>query len=176
MHVKVFSLLHLVFQLLGRRLQDLLVVDVPSVLRQQQEAEAGEAEALSGQDPVSRVPLEDLEVVGHAAGMGIALSVAPVAAVLAAHVELPADGGGVVVFSAAVAARDLPLTSFCVSRVSGYAAAKAGRNHRADVVLRDLELHVVVLGLDLLGFEPLVLTRRVHKKVSRSLKSFGWRS
>ena len=104
MHVKVFSLLHLVFQLLGRRLQDLLVVDVPSVLRQQQEAEAGEAEALSGQDPVSRVPLEDLEVVGNAAGMGIALSVATVAAVLAAHVELPADGGGVVVFPAAVAA------------------------------------------------------------------------
>ena len=104
MHVNVFSLLHLVFQLFGRRLQDLLVVDVPSVLRQQQEAEAGEAEALSGQDPVSRVPLEDLEVVGHAAGMGIALSVATVAAVLAAHVELPADGGGVVVFPAAVAA------------------------------------------------------------------------
>ena len=99
-----------------------------------------------------------------------------VAAVLAAHVELSADGGGVVVFSAAVAARDLPLTSFCVSRVSGYAAAKAGGNHRADVVLRDLELHVAVLGLDLLGFEPLVLTRRVHKKVSRSLKSLGWRS
>ena len=48
MHVNVSSPLHLVFQLLGRRLQDLLVVDVPSVLGQQQEAEAGEAEALSG--------------------------------------------------------------------------------------------------------------------------------
>ena len=32
MHVNVFSLLRLVFQLLGRRLQDLLVVDVSRVL------------------------------------------------------------------------------------------------------------------------------------------------
>ena len=43
-------------------------------------------------------------VIREAAGMGIALSVATVAAVLAAHVELPADGGGVVVFPATVAA------------------------------------------------------------------------
>ena len=86
MHVNVFLLLHLAFQLLGRRFQDLLVVDVPSVLGQQQKAEAGKPEALPGQNPVSRMLLEDLEVVGHVAGMGIALSVATVAAVLAAHV------------------------------------------------------------------------------------------
>ena len=79
--------------------------------------------------------LEVLEVVGHVAGMGIALSVATVAAVLAAHVELSADGGGVVVVPTAVAARDLPLASFGVSRVSRVPAAKAGGDHRADVVL-----------------------------------------
>ena len=70
MHVNVSSLLHLVFQLLGRRLQDLLVVDVPRVLGQQQEAETGKPEALPGQNPESRVLLEGLEVVCQVAGWG----------------------------------------------------------------------------------------------------------
>ena len=85
-HECLFSLFDLLSHLLRRRLQDPLVVDVPGVLGQQQEAEAGETEALPGQNPESRVLLEGLEVVGHVAGMGIALSVAAVSAVLAAHV------------------------------------------------------------------------------------------
>ena len=169
-------LLRLVLQLLSRRLQDLLVVDVPSVLGQQQEAEAGKLEALPGQNPETGMLLEVLEIIGHVAGMGIALSVATVATILAAHVELSADGGGVVVVPTAVVAGDFPLASVGVARVARRPAAETGWDHGTDVILCDLELHVVVLSLDLLGFKPLVLTRRVHKKASHSLKSFGWRS
>ena len=92
MRVRVsFFTFDLLSQLLRRRLQDPLVVDVPGVLGQQQEAEAGVSEAFSSEDPETCMLLELLEVVGHVARVWVALSVSSVSAVLAAHVELPAD-------------------------------------------------------------------------------------